>query len=104
MGIPYGTVPGSQPNVAIHYTDYGNESAPGPFPIPTNAPREWGGDHHVLIVNTGTCMLYELYHASANADGSWNAGSGAKWDLNSNALRTDTWTSADAAGLAILPG
>lgn len=104
IGIPYATVPGNQPNVAIHYTEYGNESDAGPFPIPTNAPREWGADHHVLIVNSGDCMLYELYHASPNADGSWNAGSGAKWSLNSNALRPDTWTSADAAGLPILPG
>src|SRR5262249_45395555 len=104
IGIPYATAPGNQANVAIHYTEFGDQSDPGPFPIPTNAPIEWGSDHHVLVVNTGNCVLYELYHAAPNADGSWNAGSGAKWDLNSNVLRPDSWTSADAAGFAILPG
>ena len=104
IGIPFNTVTNAQAKVTIHYTEYGNESDAGPFPIPPNALREYGSDHHVLVVNTSDCMLYELYHASPNADGSWNAGSGAKWSLNSNALRTDTWTSADAAGLPILPG
>lgn len=104
IGIPYTTVMGDQPRVPIHYVEYGNESDPGPFPIPTDAPREWGSDHHVLVVNTDDCTLYELYHAAPNADGSWNAGSGATWDLNSNALRRVGWTSADAAGLSILAG
>ncbi len=104
IGIPYTTVLGTQPNVAIYYNLYGDESDPGPFPIPTNAPIEWGSDHHVLVVNTGTCMLYELFAASPNADGSWTAGSGAKFDLNSNALRPEGWTSADAAGFSIFAG
>ncbi len=104
IGIPYTTVPGTQPLVNIHYVEYGGESDPGPFPIPSNAPVEWGSDHHVLVVDRDHCMLYELYHAARQSDGSWNAGSGAKYDLRSNALRTAGWTSADAAGLPIFPG
>ncbi len=111
IGIPYVTVPASQPLVDIHYdpvNGYGNESDPGPFPIPVDAPIEGGpssaGDRHVLVIDTGHCMLYELYRAFPQTDGSWNADSGAKYDLRSNALRTAGWTSADAAGLPIFPG
>lgn len=109
IGIPFVVVPGTQKNVAIRYTDYGNESDPGPFPIPTYAPVEGGpnsdGDRHVLVINKDTCKLYELYAAYPQPDGSWNASSGAKYDLNANGpLRQAGWTSADAAGLPILPG
>ncbi|MCD6291496.1 MAG: cellulase family glycosylhydrolase, partial [Anaerolineae bacterium] len=83
-------------------------SDPGPYPIPPDAPIEGGrgsdGDRHVLIVDRDHCMLYELYDAWPQPDGSWHAGSGAIFDLNSNALRPAGWTSADAAGLPILPG
>ena len=104
IGIPYGTVSGTQPKVPIHFVEFGDESDPGPYPIPPNAPREWGSDHHVLVVDTDNCMLYELYHAEPQGDGSWNAGSGAIFDLRSNALRPAGWTSADEAGFSILAG
>lgn len=108
IGIPYAVVPGDQPFVPIHFTAYGDESDPGPYPIPANAPIEGGAqsdsDRHVLVVNAGNCVLYELYRAFPQPDGSWNADSGAVFDLHSHALRPDGWTSADAAGLPILPG
>lgn len=109
IGIPYTTVLGMQPLVSINYTDYGDESDPGPFPIPPNAPIEGGpsstGDRHVLVVDTTNCKLYELFNAYPQQDGSWNASAGAVFTLTVNApLRPDTWTSADAAGLPILPG
>ena len=104
IGIPYTTVPGTQIKVPIHFVEYGDESDPGPYPIPSDAAREWGSDHHVLVVDTGACKLYELYHAEYQADGSWNAGSGAVFDLRSNALRTLGWTSADEGGLPMFPG
>jgi hypothetical protein len=103
FGIPYTTVPGTQPPVAVTF-DYVNESDPGPYPIPPDAPVEGGSDRHVLVVDRDGCKLYELWNARRQAGGSWRAGSGAVFDLNSNALRPDTWTSADAAGLPILPG
>jgi hypothetical protein len=88
--------------------DYDNESDPGPYPIPTDAPIEGGpgsdGDRHVLVVDRDACTLYELFYAWPQPDGSWQAGSGAVFDLSSHALRPDGWTSADAAGLPILPG
>jgi hypothetical protein len=102
-GIPYITVPGTQPLVPVSFTDYGDESDPGPYPIPLAAPVEDGGDAHVLAVDRDHCKLYELYGASADA-GRWSAASGAVFDLTSNALRPDGWTSADAAGLPIFPG
>ena len=108
IGIPFAAVPGTQPVVAIHYAAYGDESDPGPFPIPADAPIEGGedsdGDRHVLVVDRDNCLLFELYRAFPRADGSWDADSGAKYDLQSNALRPAGWTSADAAGLPILPG
>ncbi len=107
IGIPYTTVPGTQPLVAVTF-DYADESDPGPYPIPSDAPIEGGpnadGDRHVLVVDRDNCVLYELYDAWPQPDGSWQAGSGAIFDLNSHALRPDGWTSADAAGLPILPG
>jgi hypothetical protein len=102
-GIPYTIVPSTQPLVPINYTAYGDESDPGPFPIPLGAPVEAGGDAHVLVVQSGTCRLYELFGARQSGAG-WDAASGATFDLSSNALRPDSWTSADAAGLPILPG
>jgi len=103
IGIPYLVVPITQTPVAIHYVEFGSESDPGPFPIPNTAPVEYGSDHHVLVVQSGSCNLFELYHGVLQANSSWNAGSGAKWNLGSNALRTAGWTSADAAGLPMLP-
>jgi hypothetical protein len=103
IGIPYTVVPGSQPNVPVKF-QVKNESDPGPYPIPSNAPVEAGGDRHVLVVDSGTCNLYEMFHSHLQTNGSWTAYSGAKWNLNSDALRPSGWTSADAAGLPILPG
>ena len=107
IGIPYNIVPGIQPKVNISF-DYAGESDRGPYPIPSNPLIEGGpdatGDRHVLLVDKDNCILYELYCAVKQTDGSWHAGSGAIFDLKSNNLRPDSWTSADAAGLAILPG
>jgi hypothetical protein len=102
-GIPYVVVPASQPLVPVNFVEYPGESDDGPYPIPASAPVEGGSDAHVLVLQSGACKLYELYHAQYVGPG-WDAGSGAIFDLNSNALRPDTWTSADAAGLPILPG
>ena len=102
MGIPYVLV-SNQPAVSVRF-DYSDESDPGPYPIPPNPPIEGGSDHHLLIVDEGTCTLYELYDVSQQPNGSWTAGSGAIFDLRSNRLRPAGWTSADAAGLPILPG
>jgi hypothetical protein len=108
IGIPYTTVPGSQPKVPVSFT-YADESDPGPYPVPPNAPIEGGssstGDRHVLIVDQDACRLWELYSAyPQNGGTSWRAGSGATWDLNSKVMRPLGWTSGDAAGLPILPG
>lgn len=102
-GIPYVTVAGTQPPVPINFTEFGDESDPGPYPIPLGAPIEGGSDRHVITVDRDHCRLYELYHGSPNGSG-WDAGSGATWDLRSDALRPAGWTSADAAGLPIFPG
>ncbi len=102
-GIPFVVVPQNQPHVPIRYTAYGDESDPGPFPIPLDAPTEGGSDAHVLVVRQGTCELFELFASSRDGTG-WAAASGAKFNLRSNALRPAGWTSADAAGLPILPG
>ncbi len=101
-GIPYVTVPATQAPVPIRFTDYADESDPGPYPVPLNAPVEAGGDRHVLVASEN-CHLYELYSARRSGAG-WVAKAGAVFDLMSNALRPDGWTSADAAGLPILPG
>jgi hypothetical protein len=107
IGIPYIVVPGSQPYVSVSFK-YASESNPGPYPIPANAPIEGGtqssGDRHVIVVDSGTCKLYEMYSSYPQSNGSWKAGSGAVWSLKSDLLRPSTWTSADAAGLPILPG
>lgn len=107
IGIPWVAVPGTQPAVAVAF-DIDDESDPGPYPIPPDAPIEGGagssGDRHVIVVDRDACVLYELFYAFPQMDGSWTAYSGAIFDLNSNALRPETWTSADAAGLPILPG
>jgi len=102
-GIPYVVVPASQPRVPIRFTEYGDESDPGPYPVPLDAPIERGRDHHVLVLQQGTCKLFELYHAARDGAG-WRAGSGATFDLRSNRLRPREWTSCDQAGLPILPG
>ncbi|MBX3143977.1 MAG: hypothetical protein KF813_09500 [Trueperaceae bacterium] len=103
IGIPYTVVPGTQPLVDISFY-YPNESDPGPYPIPPDAPIEGGGDRHILVVDTDACVLYEVFDAEKQPNGSWEAGSGAVFDLASYDLRPAGWTSADAAGLPILPG
>ena len=101
IGIPYKVVPRGQRKVPVRF-EYAEESDRGPYPIPPNPPIEGGGDRHILLVQRGTCRLYELF-AVDNSGGSWTAGSGAIFNLRSNRLRPRTWTSADAAGLPILP-
>ncbi len=111
IGIPYVAVCGSQQKVNVVYRgngyddNYGDESDAGPFPIPLNAPIEGNGsgDAHVIAVDVQNKKLYELYNASVNGD-HWEASSGAVFDLQSNNLRTEGWTSADAAGLPIWAG
>ncbi len=102
-GIPYVIVPANQPQVPISYDAYEDESDPGPFPVPLNAPVEGGSDRHVLVLQQGSCTLFELGVARRSGAG-WLAAGGAKFDMTSNALRPLGWTSTDAAGLAILPG
>ena len=102
-GIPFRVVHGAT-SLPVAFTEYPGESDPGPYPIPTDTPIEAGSDHHVLVVDSSRCRLYELYHAQPNPSGGWEAGSGAVFNLNSNLLRPDTWTSTDEAGLPILPG
>lgn len=108
IGIPYVTVTGSQTAVPIIFTAYGDESDPGPYPVPPTAPVEGApstsGDRHVLVVDKTNCKLYELYRAFKQTNNSWKADQGSVYDLNSNVLREDGWTSADAAGLPIFPG
>ncbi len=102
-GIPFTVVPREQPLVPIRFTDYGDESDPGPYPLPLDAPVEGGSDHHVLVLQQGLCRLYELFGAERSGDG-WSAASGARFNLRTGKLRPEGWTSADAAGLPILPG
>jgi hypothetical protein len=108
IGIPYVVVGVGQPPVSINFTAYGNESDPGPMPVPANAPIEGdpnpSGDQHVLVIDQNQCWIYELYLASPANGGGWNAGSAAVWDMLSDEQRPYTWTSADAAGLPIFPG
>ncbi|HEY2011956.1 MAG TPA: hypothetical protein VGH38_00585 [Bryobacteraceae bacterium] len=99
--MPVNIVPASQPLVPINIT-YPTESDPGPYPYPANAQVE-GGDLHVIVVDQ-TCWLYETYNSILQSNGSWNADSAAHWNLTSNALRPAGWTSADGAGLPIMPG
>jgi hypothetical protein len=102
-GIPFVGVPGDAPAVPVNFTAYGDESDPGPYRIPLDAPVEGGGDRHAISLDYDNCVLYELYRAFPRA-GYWDADSGAIWNLRSNALRPAGWTSADAAGLPIFPG
>lgn len=108
IGIPYTVVEGSQPRVPVSFY-YDSESDPGPYPIPADAPIEGGagssGDRHVIVIDRDAETLYEMFDAHPeNGGASWNGGSGAVFDLSSNALRPAGWTSADAAGLPIFPG
>lgn len=112
IGIPVDVVGPEQATVAVHFA-YADESDPGPYPIPPDAFVEGApgpgqlvpdGDRHVLVLETGTCTLYELLDAERQGDGSWSAGSGAVFELRGYELRPAGWASADAAGLAILPG
>jgi uncharacterized repeat protein (TIGR01451 family) len=102
MGIPYNTVSSNPPKVPVTF-DYADESDPGPYPIPSSPVLEYGSDHHLLIVNQDDCTLYETWDTRQES-GAWQAGSGAIFNLRSNALRPSGWTSADAAGLPVLPG
>jgi hypothetical protein len=103
-GIPYNVVRGTQPKVPVTFY-YDDESDAGPYPIPLGAQIEHGSDHHLLILDVDNQILYELYDVSCSpSTGAWAAGSGAIWDLKTNAYRPDGWTSADAAGLPMLPG
>jgi hypothetical protein len=102
IGIPITTVAGTQPKTSVSF-QYASESDAGPYPIPSNVAIEGGSDHHAVIVDKDNCQLYELY-ALAKKGKKWTAGSGAIWSLSSNHLRPLGWTSADAAGLPILPG
>jgi hypothetical protein len=101
-GIPVNTVPASQPGRKVRFL-YKSESDHAPYPIPAHPRIETGSDRHLLIVDRGNCKLYELFDARRTTTG-WHAGSGAIWSLGSNHLRPLGWTSADAAGLPILPG
>lgn len=115
IGIPYVVVAGSQPKVAITFTAYGDESDPGPYPVPADAPIEgalasgaaFGGDRHVLVIDRDTSRLYEMGNSYPQGNGSWQASGGAVFHLDSNTVRPGGqpgWTSADAAGLPIFPG
>mgnify|MGYP003374945534 CR=1 FL=1 len=101
-GIPFNVVPSTQPRLGVRF-QYASESDRVGYPIPSRPRIEAGSDRHMLIIDKGRCKLFELFGAR-KVDGRWRAGSGAVWDLRSNALRPLRWTSADAAGLAIFPG
>jgi hypothetical protein len=107
-GIPYVLVPGNQPNVKVKFT-YADESDPGPYPIPPDAPIEGGpssdGDRHVIVIDKHNWVLYELYNAFPGANGTWRADAGAIFDLKKKSpQRPIGWTSCDAAGLPVMPG
>jgi hypothetical protein len=102
IGIPFDVVTSRTPRSQVAF-DYADESDPGPYPIPRDVRIESGSDHHALLLDRDACRLYELYALTRTAGG-WRAGSGAIWNLRSNAVRPAGWTSADAAGLPILPG
>ena len=115
IGIPYRIVDAAQAKVPIVFTAYGDESDPGPYPMPRNTPIEGersdlvdtGGDRHAIVIDRDNSRLFELYRAFVQPDGSWRADSGAVFDLSSNQVRPGAmpgWTSADAAGLPIFPG
>jgi len=115
IGIPYVVVAGTQPKVAVTFVDYPDESDPGPYPVPADAPIEgqladgsaFTGDRHVLVLDRDANRLYELANAYPLGTGAWNAACGALFHLDSNTVRPGGqagWTSADAAGLPIFPG
>ena len=115
IGIPYVVVPSTQPGVAIKFTQYGDQSDPGPYPVPGDAPiegqkangKKFGGDRHVLVVSGADNRLFEMWRSFPQSDGSWKAGSGAIFHADSDDVRPTEkpgWTSADAAGLPIFPG
>lgn len=107
IGIPYVVVSGKQKKVPVTFKD-AEESDAGPYPIPRNAPIEGGpkstGDRHVIVLDRDNRKLYEIYNAFPDGKGGWKADGGAVWDLRKNQVRPARWTSADAAGLPILPG
>jgi hypothetical protein len=109
-GFPYAVVGKNAKRSRVHFTAYGSESSHGRYRVPARAPVEGGnasdGDRHVLVVDKARCRLYELYRAFfvRTPRKHWNADSGVIWNLRSAALRTDGFTSADAAGLPIFPG
>ena len=107
IGIPITVVGRHQDKSRVRF-EYADESDPGPYPIPRDVAIEGGrrsdGDRHAIIVDKHACTLYELFALYPTSSGGWRAGSGAIWDLRSNELRPEGWTSADAAGLPILPG
>lgn len=109
IGIPYVIVPSDQPKVAVAF-QYADESDAGPYPIPPNPPIEGGpnadadSDRHILMIDPKKKLLYELFQVLPDGQGGWRAGSGAIFDLSTNRVRPDGWTSADAAGLPIFPG
>ena len=109
IGIPYQVVAGSQAKVNVKLGAYADEDDPGPMPIPANAliegyPKPGNGDRHVLVAEKDGCWLYELGNAKLNSSGVWTADAASIFDMTINAQRPYTWTSADAAGLPILPG
>ena len=112
IGIPYNVVNKNETKKKMYF-DYYEESDPGPYPIPDDPAIEGvlpggddtiDGDRHILVVDSDACILYETWYSWPRVDGGWDAGSGAIFDLTSHALRPRGWTSADAAGLPILPG
>jgi hypothetical protein len=102
-GIPWNVVSSSTPRRTVSF-QWPDESDRVKYPIPSSPRIEGGSDRHLLMIDKSACKLYELYAARKRTDGTWRAGSGAVWDLDSNKLRPSGWTSADAAGLPILPG
>jgi hypothetical protein len=102
-GIPWEIVPAGTTYVPIKFT-YASESDPGPYPLSKTTPIENGSDRHAIMVDPVNCVLYETWDTHYHPDGKSKAGSGAIWSLDSDALRPAGWTSADAAGLPILPG
>jgi len=109
-GIPFDVVPGTQPDVPMDFVTYPAESDPGPYPFPPDCPVEGGlaapasSDRHALVIDKDHHLLYELYNAFPQSNGSWTASNGASFNLASNAMRPLGWTSADAAGLPVFPG
>ncbi|MGE0424475.1 MAG: hypothetical protein AB7O88_19590 [Reyranellaceae bacterium] len=108
MGIQYIVVARGQKRVPVRFVEYAEESDAGPYPIPPDAPIEGGpkgtGDRHVIVLDRDAWRLYEIFNAFPEANGAWRGDGGAIWDLGKSQVRNPGWTSADAAGLPILPG